>query len=73
MHASRQTGEQILRILLVEDEPAAAQMLAKGLREQGYAVDTAADGEDGAYKACINQYDLIVLDVLLPLKDGFRV
>jgi DNA-binding response OmpR family regulator len=73
VHASRQTGEQILRILLVEDEPAAAHMLAKGLREQGYAVDTAADGEDGAYKACINQYDLIILDVLLPLKDGFRV
>jgi two-component system copper resistance phosphate regulon response regulator CusR len=57
----------------VEDEPAAAQMLAQGLREQGYAVDVAADGEDGAYKASVNQYNMIILDVLLPLKDGFGV
>ena len=62
-----------MRILLVEDELAAAQMLAKGLREQGYAVDVAEDGEDGAYKAGVNQYDLIVLDVMLPRKDGFSV
>ena len=62
-----------LRILLVEDEPAAAQMLAKGLREQGYAVDVAPDGEDGAYKASVNPYDLVILDVLLPRKDGFAV
>jgi DNA-binding response OmpR family regulator len=57
----------------VEDEPAAAQMLAKGLREQGYAVDASADGEDGAFKACVNQYDLIILDVVLPRKNGLRV
>jgi two-component system copper resistance phosphate regulon response regulator CusR len=62
-----------LRILLVEDEPAAAQMLAKGLREQGYAVDIAMDGEDGAYKATISNYNLLILDVLLPLKDGFEI
>ena len=60
-----------MRILLVEDELAAAQMLAKGLREQGYAVDVAADGEDGVFKAGVNQYDLIILDVMLPRKDGF--
>ena len=62
-----------MRILLVEDEPSAAQMLAKGLREQGYAVDVAGDGEDGAYKAYLNKYDLIVLDVLLPHRSGFDV
>ena len=62
-----------VRILLVEDEPAAAQMLAKGLREHGYAVDLAADGEDGLEKIYINQYDLIILDVVLPRKDGFAV
>ena len=62
-----------MRILLVEDEPSAAQMLAQGLREQGYAIDVACDGEDGAFKASINQYDLIILDVLLPLKNGFGV
>ncbi len=59
-----------MRILLVEDEQQAAQMLAKGLREQSYAVDLAADGEAAAYQLAINDYDLIILDVMLPLKDG---
>ena len=62
-----------MRVLLVEDEPAAAKILAKGLREQSYAVDVAADGEDAEFKASVNQYDLIVLDVRLPRKDGFEV
>jgi len=62
-----------LRILLVEDEPAAAQMLAKGLREHGYAVDLAADGEEGLEKIHVNRYDLVILDVVLPRKDGFAV
>jgi two-component system copper resistance phosphate regulon response regulator CusR len=62
-----------MRILLVEDEPAAARMLAKGLREQAYAVDIAADGESALYQAKINEYDLIVLDVMLPIKDGLEV
>lgn len=48
-------------------------MLAKGLREHGYVVDLAADGESGIEKAQINQYDLIILDVVLPRKDGFQV
>jgi DNA-binding response OmpR family regulator len=62
-----------MRILLVEDEPSAAQMLAKGLREQSYAVDVATDGEAAVYQAGINDYDLVILDVTLPLKDGFEV
>lgn len=62
-----------MRLLLVEDEPAAAQMLAKGLREHGYAVDLAADGEEGLEKIHTNQYDLVILDVILPRKDGFAV
>jgi DNA-binding response OmpR family regulator len=62
-----------MRILLVEDEPNAAQMLAKGLRAQSYAVDVAADGEAAVYQAGINDYDLVILDVMLPLKDGFEV
>jgi two-component system copper resistance phosphate regulon response regulator CusR len=62
-----------MRILLVEDEPTAARMLAKGLREQGYAVDVAGDGEDALYQQSINPYDLIVLDVMLPGRDGFEV
>ena len=62
-----------MRILLVEDESSAAGMLAKGLREQAYAVDVAADGEDALYRADINDYDLVILDVMLPRKDGFAV
>lgn len=62
-----------MRILLVEDEPSAATMLAKGLREEAYAVDVAADGETALAQAFVNDYDLIVLDVVLPRKDGFRV
>jgi DNA-binding response OmpR family regulator len=62
-----------VRILLVEDEPSAARMLAKGLREEAYAVDTAADGEKALEQAAVNDYDLIVLDVMLPRKGGFEV
>jgi two-component system, OmpR family, copper resistance phosphate regulon response regulator CusR len=62
-----------LRILLVEDEPSAAKILTKGLRERGYAVDVARDGVDATYKACINDYDLVILDVMLPRKDGLEV
>ena len=62
-----------MRILLVEDEPSAATMLAKGLREEAYAVDVAADGETAQSQAFVNDYDLIVLDIVLPGKDGFTV
>jgi DNA-binding response OmpR family regulator len=58
---------------LVEDELSAARMLAKGLREQAYAVDVATDGEGALYQASINDYDLVILDVMLPVKDGFQV
>ena len=62
-----------MRILLVEDEQSAARMLAKGLRENTYAVDVAGDGEDALYRTSINDYDLIVLDVMLPRINGFEV
>lgn len=62
-----------MRILLVEDEPNAAVMLAKGLREEAYAVDIAGDGEKALEQAYLNDYDLIILDVMLPGKDGFEV
>jgi len=65
--------EPELRILLVEDEPSAAKMLAKGLREQSFAVDVAETGNDALYYASINNYDLVLLDVMLPEKDGFEV
>jgi two-component system copper resistance phosphate regulon response regulator CusR len=62
-----------MRILLVEDEPHAARMLAKGLREQSYAVDVAKTGEDAIYQAALADYDAIVLDVMLPRLDGLQV
>jgi two-component system copper resistance phosphate regulon response regulator CusR len=61
-----------MRILLVEDEPDAARLLAKGLREQTFAVDITANGAEAVYLASVNNYDLIILDVMLPLKDGFE-
>ena len=60
-----------MRILIVEDEPDLLKGLAKALREEGYAVDTAADGEEGLYKAESWNYDAIVLDVMLPKLDGW--
>jgi CheY-like chemotaxis protein len=65
--------ERILRLLLAEDEPRVARFITKGTREQGYAIDIAADGEEALYKASITDYDLIILDVMMPLKSGFDV
>jgi two-component system OmpR family response regulator len=62
-----------MRILIVEDEPDLLASLAKALREEGYAVDTAADGEDGFFKAENYDYDAIVLDVMLPKLDGWEI
>jgi DNA-binding response OmpR family regulator len=62
-----------MRVLLAEDEPQMAAVISKYLREQGYAVDIAGDGEQALYLADINEYDLVTLDVRLPLKDGFTV
>ncbi len=66
-------GGRQVRILLVEDEPSAARMLARGLREQSYAVDLASDGESALAQAQLNDYDLIILDVMLPRKNGVEV
>jgi DNA-binding response OmpR family regulator len=62
-----------MRILLVEDEPDAARMLAKGLREHAYAVDVAADGDAAVYQSSITDYDAVVLDVVLPGASGLHV
>ncbi|HUA66455.1 MAG TPA: response regulator transcription factor [Alphaproteobacteria bacterium] len=62
-----------MRILVVEDEPDLLSSLAQALREEGYAVDTANDGEDGFYKAENYDYDAVVLDVMLPKMDGWTV
>lgn len=62
-----------MRILLVEDEPRMARFIAKGLREQSFAVDLAEDGEAALLQMAINSYDLVLLDVMLPHKDGLAV
>src|SRR5690349_17306892 len=62
-----------MRILLVEDEPSAARFIAKGLREASYAVDVARDGEAASDCCAQNDYDAVVLDLMLPKKDGMTV
>ena len=62
-----------MRVLLVEDEPHAAHVLAKGLREQTYAVDVADDGEKAIFLVGTTDYDAVILDVMLPARDGFAV
>ncbi len=62
-----------MRILLVEDDKNIAGFIKKGLTEENYAVDVFYDGEDGAYWAKENDYDLIILDIMLPKKDGIEV
>jgi two-component system, OmpR family, response regulator len=62
-----------MRVLVVEDNPRLLHNVARSLREEGYAVDTAEDGSDGLYKAQNYDYDTIVLDVMLPNLDGWEV
>jgi DNA-binding response OmpR family regulator len=62
-----------MRLLLVEDDSHIAGFIARGLREHSYAVDIAKDGEQALYDAEVNSYDVAILDVRLPVKDGFSV
>jgi two-component system copper resistance phosphate regulon response regulator CusR len=62
-----------MRLLLVEDDARIARFVAKGLREEAYAVDVATTGDDALYQAAINTYDLVILDVMIPGRDGFEV
>ncbi len=63
----------IMRVLVVEDEPDLLGSLLKALREDGYAADGAPDGEEGLYKAENYEYDALVLDIMLPIMDGWEV
>ena len=65
--------EAVMRVLVVEDEPDLLDGLLRTVREEGYAADGAADGEEGLYKAENNEYDAIVLDIMLPVMDGWEV
>lgn len=63
----------MLRVLIVEDEPKIAAFIKQGLEEEGYAVDVAQDGESALDYAESAQYDLLILDIMLPKKDGISV
>src|SRR5882757_1619650 len=62
-----------MRILIAEDHPSLARSLADGLREEGYAVDLTHDGSEALHLASVNPYDGILLDVMLPGKDGWTI
>ena len=62
-----------MRILIAEDDRKVAGFLKKGLKEEQYAVDVCYDGEEALFQAQVNQYDLIILDVMLPKKNGFSI
>ncbi len=62
-----------MRLLLIEDDRKLSALLMRGLREEGFAVDATDDGDDGAWRAVENDYDAIILDVMLPGMDGFQV
>jgi two-component system OmpR family response regulator len=63
----------VMRILVVEDELDLQRALARALRDEGYAVDTAANGEDGLFNAENTNYDAVILDVMLPKLDGWEI
>lgn len=62
-----------MKILVVEDEKKLLKSIREGLEQSGYVVDTALDGEVGSFMAFTNDYDLIILDINLPKKDGFEI
>jgi two-component system OmpR family response regulator len=62
-----------MRVLVVEDEPDLLSGIVRALRKHGYSVDTAPDGDEGLFKAQSVDYDAVLLDVMLPLKDGWTV
>jgi len=62
-----------MKFLLVEDDIKIASFLKKGLEEEFYYVDVSHDGEEAIYLASVNEYDLIILDIMLPSKDGYEV
>src|SRR5947207_13941504 len=65
--------DALMRLLLVEDDARIARFVAKGLREQSYAVDVTGTGEEALYQAAVNTYDLVSLDVMIPAPEGFAV
>lgn len=66
-------GKTRMRVLVIEDEIDLCHLLARALRTAGYAVDTARDGDEGLFKATSWEYDAVVLDLMLPKRDGWQL
>ena len=62
-----------MRVLVIEDETKMAAFIKRGLEEEGIAVDISADGDEGLFRAKVGSYDLVILDITLPMMDGFEV
>lgn len=62
-----------MKILIIEDDEKIVNFLKKGLEEESYSVDYSLNGEEGLYLASVNTYDLILLDIMLPIRDGIEV
>lgn len=62
-----------MKLLIIEDDINILSFLKRGFEEDGYILDSATNGDDGEYLACINSYDIIILDWMLPLKNGIEV
>jgi len=62
-----------MKVLIIEDDEKIVNFLKKGLEEESYIVDYSHNGDEGLYLASVNSYDIILLDVMLPVKDGFEV
>jgi DNA-binding response OmpR family regulator len=62
-----------VRVLIVEDDPSMANSLRRGLEAEGYAVDVASDGEEGIWSATEHDFDVVVLDIMLPKRNGYQV
>lgn len=62
-----------MRVLIVEDDEQIASFVIKGLKQSGFAVDHASDGEEGLHMAEVNPYDVMIIDIMLPKRDGFSV
>src|SRR5437763_7486686 len=69
----QESGVSLMRVLLIEDHKPLCRALRQGLEEEGFAVDVANDGEEGDFKARSAEYDIIILDVMLPKEDGYSL
>src|SRR5437763_14542248 len=69
----QESGVSLMRVLLIEDHKPLCRALRQGLEEEGFAVDVADDGEEGDFKARTAQYDVIILDLMLPKTDGLTL